>query len=60
MEMAVVSGFILLVVNSLVVLRISRSDAAEVNKVTWVAAVLLLPVFAHIAWYLFGPGRPGC
>ena len=58
MEIAVVSGFILLVVNILVVLRIARSAAAEISKVTWVAAVLLLPVFAHIAWYLFGPGRP--
>jgi hypothetical protein len=58
MEIAVVSGFIQLVVKNLVVLRISRSDAAEISKVTWVAAVLLLPVFAHIAWYLFGPGRP--
>jgi hypothetical protein len=58
MEIAVVSGFILLIVNVLVVLRISQSDAAEISKVTWVAAVLLLPVFAHIAWYLLGPGRP--
>lgn len=58
MEITVASGFILLVVNILVVLRIARSDVADINKVSWVTAVLLLPVFAHIAWYLFGPGRP--
>ena len=58
MEIAVVSGSILLVVNILVVLRIAGSGATEIGKVSWVAAVLLLPVFAHIAWYLFGPGRP--
>lgn len=58
MEIAIIAAVVLLAVNILIVLRIVKSAAAEMSKVSWVAAVLVLPVVAHIAWYLVGPGRP--
>ena len=49
---------VLVAVDIWVVYRIARGEGSEIGKVAWVVAILLLPIFAHIAWYLSGPGRP--
>ena len=58
MEVAVLLGLVLVAVDIWVVYRIARGEGSEIGKVAWVVAILLLPIFAHIAWYLSGPGRP--
>ena len=58
MEIAVILGFLLFIIDVWVVLRIARSESTEISKAMWIAIILILPIFAHIAWYLSGPGRP--
>lgn len=58
MEIAVILGFLLFIIDVWVVLRIARSESTEISKAMWIATILVLPIFAHIAWYLTGPGRP--
>jgi cytochrome bd-type quinol oxidase subunit 1 len=58
MELTVVIGALLVIVDVWVVSRIARSKSGEIGKVAWVVAILLLPVIAHVGWYLAGPGRP--
>jgi len=58
MEIAIILGFLLFIIDVWVVLRIARSESTEISKAMWIAIILVFPIFAHIAWYLTGPGRP--
>jgi len=57
MEVAVIVGFLILILDIWVVWRIFHSSAGHWGKTIWIAVVILLPVFAHVAWYIAGPGR---
>ena len=58
MEIAALLGFVLVIIDIWVIARIAKCNASEIRKATWVAVILLLPLFAHVVWYLTGPGRP--
>ena len=58
MEIAVLLGLALVAADIWIIYRIAKGGGSDIGKVTWVIAILLLPIFAHIAWYLTGPGRP--
>ena len=48
-------GLLILAGDIWAILNISQSAVANVNKLIWILAVVLLPLLGLILWYFLGP-----
>lgn len=55
MEIGGIGGLIILILDVYAIVKLMGSDATTGIKVGWTVAILLLPVFGVILWFLFGP-----
>jgi len=56
MQTTGILGVLILFADIYAILKIAQSNAGTGAKAAWIVAVLLLPVFGLIIWFLFGPG----
>ena len=49
-------GFIILLAEIFVILKITQSSEPTRIKVLWVVLILILPVIGLISWFFAGPG----
>ncbi len=55
--MARLIGFIIFIIDVIVILDIIRSNKDTEKKVLWIIAVILLPVLGPILYYVIGKSR---